>query len=253
MTGASPVVSSPAVASPLLALSRATVRHGAFVALRDASLAVGRGELVAVVGRNASGKSTLLRALAGLQPADGTLVPRPTPATVAFVTQRPEVSADFTAREVVALGRHAVGADAAAVDHALDEVGLAERAHLPVHAMSGGERQRVAVARAFAQLSAGGVLLLDEPFAGIDPAEAARLARALARRARARAGAVVVSLHDPGLARAIATRAVVVDAGRIVADGAAAEVLTPAILTAAYGHEIRAASDWLAPALGNGR
>ena len=251
MTGASPVVSSPAVASPLLALSRATVRHGAFVALRDASLAVGRGELVAVVGRNASGKSTLLRALAGLQPADGTLVPRPTPATVAFVPQRPEVSADFTAREVVALGRHAVGADAAAVDDALDEVGLAERAHLPVHAMSGGERQRVAVARAFAQLSAGGVLLLDEPFAGIDPAEAARLARALARRARA--GAVVVSLHDPGLARAIATRAVVVDAGRIVADGAAAEVLTPAILTAAYGHEIRAASDWLAPALGNGR
>lgn len=251
MTGASPVVSSPAVASPLLALSRATVRHGAFVALRDASLAVGRGELVAVVGRNASGKSTLLRALAGLQPADGTLVPRPTPATVAFVPQRPEVSADFTAREVVALGRHAVGADAAAVDQALDEVGIAERAHLPVHAMSGGERQRVAVARAFAQLSAGGVLLLDEPFAGIDPAEAARLARALARRARA--GAVVVSLHDPGLARAIATRAVVVDAGRIVADGAAAEVLTPAILTAAYGHEIRAASDWLAPALGNGR
>lgn len=251
MTGASPVVSSPAVASPLLALSRATVRHGAFVALRDASLAVGRGELVAVVGRNASGKSTLLRALAGLQPADGTLVPRPTPATVAFVPQRPEVSADFTAREVVALGRHAVGADAAAVDQALDEVGIAERAHLPVHAMSGGERQRVAVARAFAQLSAGGVLLLDEPFAGIDPAEAARLARALARRARA--GAVVVSLHDPGLARAIATRAVVVDAGRIVADGAAAEVLTPAILTAAYGHEIRAVSDWLAPALGNGR
>lgn len=251
MTGASPVVSSPAVASPLLALSRATVRHGAFVALRDASLAVGRGELVAVVGRNASGKSTLLRALAGLQPADGTLVPRPTPATVGFVPQRPEVSADFTAREVVALGRHAVGADAAAVDQALDEVGIAERAHLPVHAMSGGERQRVAVARAFAQLSAGGVLLLDEPFAGIDPAEAARLARALARRARA--GAVVVSLHDPGLARAIATRAVVVDAGRIVADGAAAEVLTPAILTAAYGHEIRAASDWLAPALGNGR
>ena len=251
MTGASPVVSSPAVASPLLALSRATVRHGAFVALHDASLAVGRGELVAVVGRNASGKSTLLRALAGLQPADGTLVPRPTPATVAFVPQHPKVSADFTAREVVALGRHAVGADAAAVDHALDEVGLAERAHLPVHAMSGGERQRVAVARAFAQLSAGGVLLLDEPFAGIDPAEAARLARALARRARA--GAVVVSLHDPGLARAIATRAVVVDAGRIVADGASAEVLTPTILTAAYGHEIRAASDWLAPALGNGR
>ncbi|MFM1822971.1 MAG: hypothetical protein RI967_1237, partial [Planctomycetota bacterium] len=189
--------------------------------------------------------------LAGLQPTDGALMPAPTPATVAFVPQRPEVSADFTAREVVALGRHAVGPDAAAIADALDEVGLAGRADLPVHTMSGGERQRVAVARAFAQLSAGGVLLLDEPFAGIDPAEVARLARALARRARK--GAVVVSLHDPGLARAIASRAVILDGGRIVADGAAAEVLTPAILSAAYGHEIRVAGEWLAPVLGHER
>lgn len=236
--------------APLLALRRATVRHGAFVALHEASLEIGRGELVAVVGRNASGKSTLLRTLAGLQVADAAPVPAPTPATVAFVPQRPEVSADFTAREVVALGRHAVGRDDAAVDRALAEVGLAGRAHLRVHAMSGGERQRVAVARAFAQLARGGVLLLDEPFAGIDPAEIARLASALEQRAHA--GAVVVSLHDPGLARAIATRAVVVDSGRIVADGAAEEVLSPAVLTEAYGHRIRVANGWLAPVLGAG-
>jgi ABC-type cobalamin/Fe3+-siderophores transport system ATPase subunit len=233
--------------APLLELRDATVRYGATPALTGASLAVRAGELVAVVGRNASGKSTLLRALAGLVPCEGWLRPAPTPDRVAFVPQRPEVAADFTAREVVRLGRHAVGPDERAVQGALEAVGLAGRAETAVHAMSGGERQRVAVARAFAQLDGGGVLLLDEPFAGIDPGEVARLAAALA--ARARRGAVVVSLHDPGLARAIATRAVAVAGGRIVADGVADAVLSPDRLTGVYGHEIVDRAAWLSPRL----
>ena len=165
---------------------------------------------------------------------------------VAFVPHRPIVAADFTAREVVRLGRHARGRDEAAVERALAAVGLAQRAGLSVHTLSGGERQRVAVARALCQVdgSERPVVLLDEPFSGIDPGEVARIVSAL--RALAARGAVVLSLHDPGLARAVATRALVMRAGEVVASGEARAVLTPEILSAAYGAPMEFASAWIA-------
>jgi len=238
------------------------VRYGSVAALAEASIEVGRGEIWSIVGANGSGKSTLLRALAGLEPPQrlsGTVRiagRRPDARARAFVPQHPEVAAAFSAREVVRLGRYAQGTDAAAderaVDRALREVGLAHRADRPHHELSGGERQRVAVARALAQLDAGGVILLDEPFSGVDPAEVARIARAL--RARAYDGsAVVLSLHDPGLARAIASHAAVLVAGRIVRQGCASEVLTAEVLTGAFRHPMRDLGGWIVPELGDGR
>jgi iron complex transport system ATP-binding protein len=244
------------VSVPLLVGESLARRHGETVALRPTSLEVRAGEIVAVVGANGCGKSTLLRSLAGLAHGagcggetrhEGARRSREELAkVVAFVPQRPIVAADFTAREVVRLGRHARGRDEGAVERALAAVGLAQRAELSVHTLSGGERQRVAVARALCQVdgSERPVVLLDEPFSGIDPGEVARIVSAL--RALAARGAVVLSLHDPGLARAVGTRALVMRAGEVVASGEARAVLTPEILSAAYGAPMEFASAWIA-------
>lgn len=244
-------------ATPLIRAAGVGLRFGEIVALADANIEIREGEIWAIVGANGCGKSSLLRVLAALEsPArtQGTVTyarKEPLAAQRAFVPQRPEVGAAFSARDVVRLGRFAVGRDDAAVDRALGEVGLPHRAEIAFAALSGGERQRVAIARAFAQVDRGGVLLLDEPFSGIDPAEVARIAGAL--RARARRGAVVLSLHDPGLARAIATHAAILRGGRITESGAAEVILTTANLSAAYAHPMRNLGGWIVPELDGGR
>jgi len=250
-------------APPLLraiALARRYGPVGASVgALAETSVAIEAGEIVAIVGANGSGKSTLLRALAdvvhgpgasGAVELDGRRLSRADAARMrAFVPQRPDVAADFTAQEVVQLGRFARGADDEAVARALAAVGLAARSDRSMRVLSGGERQRVAVARALAQIdgAARAVLLLDEPFGGIDPAEVARIVATL--RSFASRGAVVLSLHDPGLARQVATRAIVLAGGRVVADGPTRETLTTTVLSAAYGHPMVESTGWLAPDL----
>lgn len=229
------------------------------------SLTLAEGEILAIVGANGCGKSSLLRVLACLETAprasgrveyreirtSSRSVAHRLAAVRALVPQRPEATAALTARQVVRLGRFSVGPDESAVDRALGDVGLLARAELPVNTLSGGERQRIAIARAFAQLDrggvGGGVLLLDEPFSGIDPGEVARIVTAL--RMRARAGAVVLTSHDPGLARAIATHAMVMKEGRAIAFGAAGEVLSAKLLSEAYRSPMREVGDWIVPDL----
>lgn len=240
----------------MIAVKDLRVCYGNTVAVDGVSLEVARGSLVAVVGANACGKSTLLRALAGLlEPADGSIEILGAPLSdlalgsrarrIAFVPQRPTLSADFTVREVVGLGRYAVGADPRRVDAAIADVGLSARADVSCHALSGGERQRVAVARALAQAGREAVLLLDEPFGGVDPGEVARMVEVL--RGRAEAGAVLVTIHDAGLARALATHAIVLAGGRLLASGDARSTLTAENLTRAYGHPMQETGGWIAP------
>ena len=246
----------------MIAAKDLRVRYGDTVALDGVSLEVARGSLVAVVGANACGKSTLLRALAGLvEPAEGSIDVLGASLSdlslgsrarrIAFVPQRPELSAAFTVREVVGLGRYAVGADPRRVDAAIADVGLAARADVSCHELSGGERQRVAVARALAQAGRESVLLLDEPFSGVDPGEVARMVGVL--RARAATGAVLVTIHDAGLARALATHAVVLHGGRLLAAGDAQSTLTADMLTRAYGHPMEETGSWIAPRIGLAR
>lgn len=238
------------------------VRLGGALVLDDVSLEVSRGSLVAIVGANASGKSTLLRTLAGvLRPERGSVEVLGVPLhdlslgtrarELALVPQRPEVAAPFTAREVVALGRYPVGSDSRRVDAALEETGLTGRADLPCAHLSGGERQRVAVARALAQSGKDSVILLDEPFSGVDPGEVARLVGVL--RHRAESGAVLISIHDAGLARAFASHAIVLRQGRVLAAGDASTTLTREALSEAYGHPMEESDRWIAPRLRLGR
>jgi iron complex transport system ATP-binding protein len=232
--------------------------HGLHVALggtpvlRGIDLALGRG-WTAIVGPNGAGKSTLLRALAGLLPAsagevrvDGrplaALAPRARAQAIAWLAQQGPGEGELSVREVVALGRlpHlgllglAGGADAQAVDEAMDAAECGAWAERPLQRLSGGERQRCLLARALAVQAS--VLLLDEPTTHLDPPHQIALVRLLQRLARAQTVASV--LHDLPLALQ-ADRLLVMRAGRIVAAGAPGEPALQAALAGVFDGAVR--------------
>ncbi|MGH2357302.1 MAG: ABC transporter ATP-binding protein [Candidatus Limnocylindria bacterium] len=201
--------------------------------LVDAFLDVRQGELLALLGANGSGKTTILGILAGtIRPDRGSveLFGRPVGAwsrgeiarRVAVLPQASELPAGFRVGEAVALGRIPHGSswfadspdDERAVADALVDADATELAGRPVAELSGGERQRVALAMALAQEPR--LLLLDEPTLHLDIAHQLALLRLLERLRRSRDLSVVAVLHDLNLALA-ADRAVVVHGGRIVA------------------------------------
>jgi energy-coupling factor transport system ATP-binding protein len=190
--------------------------------VRGIDLDLRAGDVIALFGRNGAGKTTLLRALAGLvAPRTGSVE---TQARVAYVPQNPNTMlfSSSVRRELMEtqrlLGRH----DAAAVDHWLDVLHLTDLAGDHPRSLSGGQRQRVAIAA----VAVGGapVLLLDEPTRGMDAPSRAALEHAVRNHA-ASGGAVVLATHDVELAARIASHAVVLGDGEIVADGDARTVL----------------------------
>jgi iron complex transport system ATP-binding protein len=227
--------------------------------LRGVDLAVGAGEDVALIGPNGSGKTTLLRALIGrLRPRAGTalldgqpvheLPERARASRVAMVPQTFATPFAFTSREVVALGRtpyvglfgRLSAQDRGAIDRALNETETIELADRPFAELSGGERQRVILSMALAQEPA--VLLLDEPTMHLDLAHQLRIVDRVHQLATSRGLAVLAVLHDVALAAARFPRLVVLDEGRVVADGAPAEVLTASLLRAVF--DVRARILW---------
>jgi iron complex transport system ATP-binding protein len=219
--------------------------------LRGLDFAAESGRLTAIIGRNGAGKTTLIKALAGLAaPRSGTVRLDGTDLarwervrlarTLAYLPQERLVHWALTARAVVALGRMPYqplgagesAADRAAIDSALAAMDVAHLAQRPVPELSGGERARVLVARALAQEP--GVLLADEPAAGLDPAHQLTLFRHLAALAAA-GRTIVVAVHDLSLAARFCHIVALVHEGRTLAAGAPADVLTPNNLAAAYG------------------
>ncbi len=221
--------------------------------LHDIDLSLAAGELLVLLGPNGAGKSTLLRALAGeVRPAAGRItlngqgVHEQAPATLArhraVLSQGSAVFGDFTCAEIVELGRSAFAeparmtADLAADAMAL--TGVSALARQPFRTCSGGEQQRVQLARVLAQLMplSGGApacLLLDEPTAALDPAFQVSMLELVADL-RSAGLAIMAVLHDLNVAAQFADRIVLLKDGRIRAEGSPAATLEPTTLESVY-------------------
>lgn len=238
-----------------LVLRDVDVTLGRREVVRGASVRVGPGELVALLGPNGAGKTMLLRAVLGLVKhsrgsvrAGGEdpvrLAAAERARRIAYLPQSRPLAWPLPVRDVVALGRFAHGAspgrlrdeDAAAVERALSACDLHALADRPCDTLSGGELSRTHVARAMA--AEAPILLADEPTEALDPLHQHQVLSLIRAYADAGNGALVV-LHEAALAARFADRLAWIREGRIVADGAPEETLTPERMAEVYG--VRAA------------
>ncbi|SDI87004.1 ATP-binding cassette domain-containing protein [Salipiger marinus] len=227
-----------------------TVRYRTgMTALRDASFSLPTGTIAGLLGMNGAGKSTLFKALMGFVPraaGEVALLGQPVAQAiraqaVAYVPQAEEVDWTFPVlvEDVVMMGRYghmgflrrARDADRRAVAQALERVGMAEFRHRQIGELSGGQKKRVFVARALAQQAR--VILLDEPFAGVDMTTEAQIMDLL-RELRAEGRVMLVATHNIAAVPEFCDRVVLVR-GTVLAHGPTAEVLTEAALRDTFG------------------
>jgi ABC-type Mn2+/Zn2+ transport system ATPase subunit len=240
-------VNGAASASAYLALEGVNAGYDGRPALTDVTMSVPHGAQVAIVGPNGAGKSTLFKALVGLLPVkSGRILLHGRPPggqtdPIAYVPQREEIDWGFpvTVHDVVMMGRYGrLGwlrrpreADREVVARCLEELGIADLERRAIGELSGGQQQRVFLARALAQEPH--VLLLDEPFTGVDVSAREALLTLLARL-RERSITVLVSTHDMETA-ARRFELVALLNKRLIAYGAPPDVFTPDHLTEAFG------------------
>ena len=208
------------------------------------------GGVIGLIGPNGAGKSTLVRAVAGLIVSEGTILLDDKPVAslplrerarrIAYLPQGQSVHWPLTVARLVALGRlpHLApfarpGAeDAAAIEQALARTELLDLRDRPIDELSGGERARALLARALAVEAP--LLLADEPLAALDPAHQIEV-MALLRAEAARGATVIAVLHDLTIAARWCDRLLLIDRGRLVADGAPQDVLTAERIGSVYG------------------
>ena len=222
--------------------------------LADATLALGPGELVCLLGANGVGKSTLLKLMQGLlkpQRGNVTLDGKPLSAmrrrqlakSIAYVPQVHAAPFPYTVREVALLGRLPANGvflapdakDCAIVDSALEHLSIAHLARRPYTEISGGERQLALIARALVQEAR--FLVMDEPLAGLDYGHQVRLLARLKSLAAEGYG-VLMTTHDPDQPLAGCQRVALLVDGRIIADGPPETALTPAAIHRLYGVQV---------------
>jgi iron complex transport system ATP-binding protein len=242
-----------------VAFDRLCVSLGGTEVLHDVSAAVENGEWVAVIGPNGAGKTTLLRAIASLVPFVGSiellgedlrsLPHRERARRVALVAQIPTMPPEMSVHEYVLLGRTPyIGylaterrSDHDAAEAAIERLELGPFAKRRLSSLSGGERQRTVLARALAQDAP--LLVLDEPTSALDVGRQQQ-ALEIVDELRATEGLTVLSaMHDLTLAGQYADRLLLLDRGRLVAEGSAREVLTRALISQHYRAEVRVVGD----------
>ena len=251
---------APRTQAPVLAARDLSLGYGDRLVVDDLSTEVPTGRVSVVIGANGCGKSTLLRGLARLlRPSAGAVLldgrdlhalpTREVARVLGLLPQSPTAPEGITVADLVARGRHPhqtwfrswSAADEQAVSEALtltDTLGLADR---PVDELSGGQRQRVWIALALAQQT--DLLLLDEPTTYLDLAHQVEVLDLLTDLNRRRGTTVVVVMHDLNLACRYADHLVAMRDGRVVAEGAPAEVVTEAVIAEVYGLRARVVPD----------
>lgn len=248
------VIAKTAAAAPLLEARDVSLWRGSRHVLEDISLNVSPGRLLVLVGPNGAGKSSLLAVLAGVLAPDngevrlyGTPLAQWSPRTLArrraMLSQKVHLPFDFSVREVVMLGRSPHGRNIGGRhDRRLADAALrtAQAWHLRDRSwlqLSGGEQQRVQLARVLAQVSDDDIqpawLLLDEPEAGLDMAHQHRILAMARQRARDGMGVIAV-VHDLNLAATYADDVVLLAEGRLLRHGSPGDVLEPSRLAAVY-------------------
>jgi len=239
----------------VISLEDVTVHYGSAPAVVQVREGIDPGEWVGLIGPNGAGKTTLLKAVAGLVAHDGVIRIDGAPSTalgpkdlarmVAYVPQHPEFPADMTVGAYALLGRTPhigyfgteSGHDRQVCATLLQWLGLSSMAERPLGTLSGGELQRVVLARALAQEAP--VLLLDEPTSALDLGRRVEALELVDRLRHERALTVVSAMHDLTLAGQFADRLVLMDGGRAVAAGKPDEVLLEDVLGDHFGTGVR--------------
>lgn len=236
-----------------LSIRGVSVAYGRRAVLHDITLPeLKGGEVTALLGPNASGKSTLFRRIVGLLDGPGEVridgrlqreLPARDPAQPCYVPQETAVHAVLTVFEAVLLARKQGGswgvsdAEADAVTRALAMLGIDDLADRGLGELSGGQRQMVSIAQALVREPR--ILLLDEPTSALDLQRQLEVLDLLRDLAHTQQICVMVAIHDLNLALRVADRAVVIAQGRLAANGAPSAILTPALLREVYGVEAR--------------
>ena len=239
----------------MLKIQNLSVQYGARQILHNLSLDVQSGEVLALIGPNGAGKSTLIRAASGVIPYSGrirtngddfsSLSPMQRAKYIATVPQAASLPPAFTVWETVLLGRtpylgflgQPSESDEEIARQSLQRVGAFHFAERRVGELSGGEQQRVLLARALCQSTP--ILLLDEPTAHLDIQYQVSLLELVSDLARKDNLAVLIALHDLNLAAHYADRIALMVAGNITAMGKPKEVLQPELIAEAYGLPVR--------------
>jgi iron complex transport system ATP-binding protein len=238
-----------------ITVERVSVAYNGTPVVREVTLTVATGTWIALIGPNGAGKTTLLRAIASLLPHEGdirldgepvsSLTRRRLSQLVAFVPQRPVLPEGMSVAEYALLGRTPyisyLGSetrhDRQVVGRLLGRLDLMDLADRPLGSLSGGEVQRAVLARALAQDAP--VLLLDEPTAALDVGHQQHVLELIDELRAEHRLTVVSALHDLTLAGQFTDRLSMLAAGRVVAEGTAAEVLTESTIRTHYGASVR--------------
>ena len=232
-----------------------TVEVGGVEIVRDVTFAVEREEWLGLIGPNGAGKTTLLRAVCGLAPSSGRVVldgttladlsRRDVARRVALVPQNPHVPAELTVAEYVLLGRTPfipyfgteTRSDRRASERAMTRLGLRAFAQRRLGSLSGGELQRVVLARALAQEAP--ILLLDEPTSALDLGRQQQVLELVDELRRDEELTVIAAMHDLTLASQYVDRMLLMNHGTTVGEGTPEQVVTEATVSAYYGASVQ--------------